>query len=110
MEIKEQQREIRESMGLSEGLLKMLEARGRKKAMAREVEAPAAPTSRPQPVGAPEVTKGRAVNEEEDEEGSPEYIRRHFFPNEPVNANLAWMKGPPPSTSDPTQPSDSEPT
>lgn len=34
----------------------------------------------------------RQLNEEEEaEEGTPEYIRRHFFPNEPRNPDLEWM-------------------
>jgi hypothetical protein len=36
----------------------------------------------------------RDEREEVEEEGTPEYIRRHFFPNEPPNPALDWMKPP----------------
>lgn len=86
-EILEEQRQIRESMGLSAGVLRMLEERGRKKV---EQQAPVARAVRP-PTTEPVKVVKPAVAEDE-EEGSPEYIRRHFFPNEPQNHNLDWMR------------------
>lgn len=89
-EILEEQRMIREEMGLPVGVLKMLEARARKKnapnpsqaQLARVIAPPVAPL--------------------DDEEGTPEYIRRHFFPNEPAateNTSLDWMRDGSASTS-----------
>lgn len=86
-EILEEQRQIRESMGLSAGVLRMMEERGRKKA---EQQAPVARAVRPPTTEPVKVVKPVVV--EDEEEGSPEYIRRHFFPNEPQNPNLDWMR------------------
>lgn len=88
-EIMDEQREIRESMGLSEGVIRMLEARGRAKASIPEVGTMSRRT-RVDPK--PHVPPTKQRIEEDEEEGSPEYIRRHFFPNEPVNPNLDWMR------------------
>ncbi|KAL8284278.1 hypothetical protein RQP46_005027 [Phenoliferia psychrophenolica] len=94
-EILEEQRNIRESMGLSEGVLKMLEERARKKA------SPAAAQTQERPRRRPDVAPSKAhptptprprIPAEDEEEGSPEYIRKHFFPDEPRNANLDWMR------------------
>lgn len=96
-QILEEQRQIREELGLSEGVLKMLQARGNKRAPASSRPAPT-PRTRPAPAGAPAPPAPReAVGEDlgEEEEGSPEYIRRHFFPDEPPNPALDWMKAPP---------------
>ncbi|ORY77269.1 hypothetical protein BCR35DRAFT_353223 [Leucosporidium creatinivorum] len=98
-EILEEQRQIRESMGLSEGILRMLEARGRKKAEEQQQQQQQSSSKRrPAPEGAPAVPtrkdREEEVSQEDEEEGSPEYIRRHFFPDEPSNPNLDWMKAP----------------
>lgn len=99
-EILEEQRQIRESMGLSDGILRMLEARGRKKVEEQQQQAPS--KRRPLAEGAPVVSarkeKQKEVPLEDEEEGSPEYIRRHFFPDEPSNPNLDWMKASPTTT------------
>lgn len=91
-EIIEEQRQIRESMGLSESVIKMLEERGRKKAT---------PDIKKVLIRPPTVIIAKPISKplEEEEEGTPEYIRRHFFPNEPTNPNLDWMRDPTPSSS-----------
>ena len=99
-EILEEQRQVREELGLSEGLIRMLQARAAKRAQPT-TEAPRptpTPRSRPAiaaaastPVPPPALAD---EGEEVEEEGTPEYIRRHFFPNEPPNPALDWMKPP----------------
>ena len=96
-QILEEQRQIREELGLSEGVLKMLQARAQKRApAARPTPTPTPRAARPAPAGAPAPPAQRpAVADEvevDEEEGSPEYIRRHFFPDEPQNPALDWMK------------------
>ena len=85
--IVEEQRQIREEMELPAGVLKMLEERARKKRVAK--------------VGVPIIAGASFPREEEgmpvgeEDEGSPEYIRRRFFPTEPPaaeNASLDWMR------------------
>ncbi|GAA5822465.1 hypothetical protein JCM11251_006348 [Rhodosporidiobolus azoricus] len=119
-QILEEQRQIREELGLSEGVLKMLAARGEKRSKGSEMgsspvqqEQPKEeerdeeqPRTRPLPAGAPPVPSPLAAKHldvEAEEEGSPEYIRRHFFPNEPPNPALDWMRNAPsaPSTDTP---------
>ncbi|GAA5914824.1 uncharacterized protein JCM6883_005626 [Sporobolomyces salmoneus] len=96
-QILEEQRQIREEMGLSEGMIKMLQERAQKKqkggsgSSASSTSTPT-PRTRPPPANRPRVP---TVTDEEEEEGTPEYIRKHFFPNEPVNPALDWMKPPP---------------
>lgn len=97
-EILEEQRQIREELGLSEGVLRMLQMRGqRRRAGGGEENNREA-----------EETRTAVVQEEGDadvEEGSPEYIRRHFFPNEPPNPALDWTRSAPrPPTSSPSAP------
>ncbi|SCV73818.1 BQ2448_6248 [Microbotryum intermedium] len=77
-EILDQQREIKETMGLSNELLKILEARSRRsKVQVTNHE------SRPL----------QHVQDDQDEaEGSPELIRKHYFPEESASANLDWMR------------------
>ncbi|GAA6004075.1 hypothetical protein JCM10207_002413 [Rhodosporidiobolus poonsookiae] len=110
-EILEEQRQIREELGLSAGVLKMLAARGAKRedpkapllataarpaASEKESSTPLNPLTRPLPAGAPlpaaASARGHDDEAEAKEEGSPEYIRRHFFPNEPRNPALDWMR------------------
>ncbi|GAA5934592.1 uncharacterized protein JCM15063_004625 [Sporobolomyces koalae] len=89
-QILEEQRQIREEMGLSEGMIKMLQERAQRRTRPTEptVRArPAAPASTRQPARPPP----NVFNDDDDEEGTPEYIRKHFFPNEPVNPALEWM-------------------
>ncbi|BGP41761.1 hypothetical protein JCM10450v2_005827 [Rhodotorula kratochvilovae] len=96
-QILEEQRQIREELGLSEGVLRMLQARGQKRAPAPT------PRTRPAPVGAPalrEEARREQDDDEAEEEGSPEYIRRHFFPDEPQNPALDWMRPPPKQAGD----------
>ncbi|GAA5869894.1 hypothetical protein JCM8547_008099 [Rhodosporidiobolus lusitaniae] len=105
-EILEEQRQIREELGLSEGVMKMLAVRGAKragggeKAPARQAEddEPALRTcplpEGATPPGAPTRSQ-RELDAEAEEEGTPEYIRRHFFPNEPYNPALDWMRNAP---------------
>ncbi|GAA6030408.1 hypothetical protein JCM8097_009093 [Rhodosporidiobolus ruineniae] len=116
-QILEEQRSIREDLGLSEGVLRMLAARAAKKSQRGAPRQPtvqekepkeeettprAEPSSRTRPLpagAAPSAESGRSGHEldvEAEEEGSPEYIRRHFFPNEPHNPNLDWMRNVPP--------------
>ncbi|GAA5889167.1 hypothetical protein JCM8208_007790 [Rhodotorula glutinis] len=95
-QILEEQRQIREELGLSDGVLKMLQARAQKRAPAPR--ATPTPRARPAPAGAPAPRAPRQGVADEgevgEEEGSPEYIRRHFFPDEPHNPALDWMKPP----------------
>ncbi|KAM0756103.1 hypothetical protein T439DRAFT_344975 [Meredithblackwellia eburnea MCA 4105] len=111
-EIMREQQEIRESMGLSDGVLKMLEGRARKKReeqeraqTAREEEQnrkvqmiprqQSTPAPTPAPRSVPTTTTAPPP-----EEGSLEDIRTRFFPNEPLsNPNLDWMRDPAPSSS-----------
>ncbi|GAA5980086.1 hypothetical protein JCM5350_001758 [Sporobolomyces pararoseus] len=97
-QILEEQRQIREEMGLSEGMIRMLQQRAQQK---NEHVEKIIPRSRPPPPpSAPTPQRGiptPSVHDEDDEEGTPEYIRKHFFPNEPVNPALDWMKPPPPA-------------
>ncbi|GAA5917697.1 hypothetical protein JCM6882_003475 [Rhodosporidiobolus microsporus] len=111
-QILEEQRQIREELGLSEGVLKMLAARGAKRGKEGKA-APAAgakaqpeeekdegpqPRTRPLPADAPTappLPASKHLDDEAEEEGSPEYIRRHFFPNEPPNPALDWMRNAP---------------
>ncbi|GAA5879154.1 hypothetical protein JCM16303_001319 [Sporobolomyces ruberrimus] len=103
-QILEEQRQIREEMGLSEGMIKMLQERAQKRTeggtYATTSSAPT-PRSRPPPSTAhrqqPRRVQPRQAIEDDEEEGTPEYIRKHFFPNEPVNPALDWMKPNPPS-------------
>ncbi|KAK4698935.1 RNA polymerase II-associated protein 1, partial [Phenoliferia sp. Uapishka_3] len=98
-QILEEQRSIRESMGLSRGVLKMLEERARKKATPRPSQQQQPPRRRPDPATTSNHPPGipkTLIIVEDDEEGSPEYIRKHFFPDEPRNANLDWMRTGPP--------------
>ncbi|GAA5977321.1 hypothetical protein JCM10908_004938 [Rhodotorula pacifica] len=93
-EILEEQRQIREELGLSDNLLKMLQSRAEKRAQASGPSRPT-PTPRSRPAAVPAVQPPADFpedGEEVDEEGTPEYIRRHFFPNEPPNSALDWMK------------------
>ena len=86
--IAEAQRQIREEMGLSAGVLAMLEDRARKK-RAAAVGVPIVPGS-----SFPHEEEGTPITVDE-EEGSPEYIRRKFFPTEPPaaeNTSLDWMR------------------
>ncbi|CDR44525.1 RHTO0S09e05556g1_1 [Rhodotorula toruloides] len=103
-EILEEQRQIREEMGLSEGVLRMLQMRGQRRR--GEGEKKREGTMREESRQLPVERKEEAKREEEDiEEGSPEYIRRHFFPNEPPNPALDWTRPvPPPSTSSSSTP------
>uniref|UniRef100_A0A0K3CLD1 BY PROTMAP: gi/472585261/gb/EMS22815.1/ RNA polymerase II-associated protein 1 [Rhodosporidium toruloides NP11] n=1 Tax=Rhodotorula toruloides TaxID=5286 RepID=A0A0K3CLD1_RHOTO len=102
-EILEEQRQIREEMGLSEGVLRMLQMRGeRRRGEVQDKGKREERESRPLPVERKEEVKRE---EGEEEEGSPEYIRRHFFPNEPPNPALDWTRPvPPPSTSSSSTP------
>ncbi|KPV72422.1 uncharacterized protein RHOBADRAFT_55888 [Rhodotorula graminis WP1] len=94
-QILEEQRQIREELGLSDGVLKMLQARAQKRSPAPRIVP--TPRARPAPADAPAPRPTVAgEGEGDEEEGSPEYIRRHFFPNEPRNPALDWMKPPPP--------------
>lgn len=93
-EILEEQRQIRESMGLSAGVLKMLEERARQKEVQKPSPSPTSSRNTRPPVGPVRAPKVVDSEQEAEEEGTPEYIRRHFFPNEPPNPNLDWMRGP----------------
>ncbi|GAA5956009.1 hypothetical protein JCM3765_000068 [Sporobolomyces pararoseus] len=98
-QILEEQRQIREEMGLSQGLIRMLQNRAEQKEKEKEKKKMPTPRSRPLPQRkTPTPIVQQDEEEEEEEEGTPEYIRKHFFPNEPVNPALDWMK-PPPLTS-----------
>ncbi|GAA5957422.1 hypothetical protein JCM21900_003300 [Sporobolomyces salmonicolor] len=99
-QILEEQRQIREEMGLSDAVLKMLQERANKRegglktlSSTRPKAVPALRT-RPAPATAPAPPQSRQPEPADDDEddGSPEYIRRHFFPNEPENPALNWMK------------------
>lgn len=106
-QILEEQRQIREEMGLTDGMIKMLQERARRKTTGggSVVSSTPTPRSRPPPRASPvgpsargtpaAVSERSVVTEEEDEEGTPEYIRKHFFPDEPINPALDWMKPPP---------------
>lgn len=100
-EIIEEQRQIREDMGLSAGVLRMLTERGRKNVSA----VPPAPVLNVEK-RTKKVVRIQAEPMIDEEEGSPEYIRQHFFPNEPAqNTALRWMSDPSsssPSTSAPS--------
>ncbi|BGP64204.1 hypothetical protein NBRC10512v2_005559 [Rhodotorula toruloides] len=88
-EILEEQRQIREEMGLSEGVLRMLQMRGQRRR------------------GEGEKKREGTMRDEGEKSASyrPEYIRRHFFPNEPPNPALDWTRPvPPPSTSSSSTP------
>ncbi|CEQ40158.1 SPOSA6832_01761, partial [Sporobolomyces salmonicolor] len=99
-QILEEQRQIREEMGLSDGILKMLQERankregGLKTLSSTRAKAAPAPRTRPAPAAAPAPPQSRQPEpaDDDDDDGSPEYIRRHFFPNEPENPALNWMK------------------
>lgn len=95
-EILEEQRQIREDLGLSEGMIKMLQARAEQRAGAAPKPSARTPRIRPPvatPAPAPALERTADLEDEEaEEEGTPEYIRRHFFPNEPPNPALDWMK------------------
>ncbi|KAK4050342.1 hypothetical protein OIO90_005135 [Microbotryomycetes sp. JL221] len=111
-EIEEHQRQIRQELGLSDSIIKMLEARGRSKATtsastkqvrfdpesidSASVPTPSASSSRirPDPTSLPKprLPPTQTPTSDDPDEGSPEYIRRHFFPNEPPNPNLDWMR------------------
>ncbi|GAA5860259.1 hypothetical protein JCM1840_002838 [Sporobolomyces johnsonii] len=98
-QILEEQRQIREEMGLSDGILKMLQERANKRADGRQnLSSTPTPRTRPAPASAPALPQPRQPEpaHEDEDEGSPEYIRRHFFPNEPENPALDWMKPRPP--------------
>jgi len=102
VQILDEQRQVREEMGLSEGVIRMLEERAKKRS--QETAQPSnkpTPRSRPIPPSAPppELIQPRLNLEDDEEEGTPEYIRRHFFPNEPANPALDWMKPPLPTSS-----------
>ncbi|BGP33718.1 hypothetical protein JCM10296v2_005522 [Rhodotorula toruloides] len=102
-EILEEQRQIREEMGLSEGLLRMLQMRGgRRRGEVQDKGKREERESRPLLVERREEVKR---DDGDEEEGSPEYIRRHFFPNEPPNPALDWTRPLPP----PSAPSSSTP-
>ncbi|GAA5974547.1 hypothetical protein JCM11641_002084 [Rhodosporidiobolus odoratus] len=108
-EILEEQRQIREELGLSDAVLKMLANRGTKKGGSAmpprgqedkmDERAGPTPRNRPLPAGASapaaKPPQPATLNDEAEEEGSPEYIRRHFFPNEPHNPALDWMRSAP---------------
>lgn len=99
-QILEEQRQIREDLGLSDAVLKMLAARGGKRSgeqrPATEAGTASTPHARPAPAGAPLPQAAglsqKQLDLEAEEEGTPEYIRRHFFPNEPQNPSLDWMR------------------
>ncbi|KAI5479533.1 hypothetical protein MNV49_003475 [Pseudohyphozyma bogoriensis] len=94
-QILEEQRQIREEMGLSEGVLRMLMARRKGPAPPKYTAPREVQFSKPE--RAPASTSV-AEGEDEPEEGSPEYIRRRYFPSEPKNSSsLAWI----PSTTSP---------
>ena len=122
-DIFEEQRQIRESLGLSPGVLAMLQARATKASVpAASTSATHVPTNAP-PVTGPPLPKIRpapvrtaqakpsptlpSTFDDGEEEGSPEYIRRHFFPNEPRNPALDWMRNDPKlsTLADPSNPS-----
>lgn len=104
-DIQEEQRSIRE-LGLPAGVLKMLETRRRDKAVANLSGGPSQARVTKKVVRIQEPSSQLV----EEEEGSPEYIRRHFFPNEPPsseNISLQWMRQPSSSTSTATSASTS---
>ncbi|SGY18765.1 BQ5605_C014g07467 [Microbotryum silenes-dioicae] len=91
-EILDQQREIKESMGLSDELLKILEARSRRSKVLPSMESDLPTTSTAQvQVGGKGLLQS-VQDDTNDAEGSPESIRKHYFPQEPASANLDWMK------------------
>ncbi|BGP26128.1 hypothetical protein Rt10032_c10g4166 [Rhodotorula toruloides] len=94
-EILEEQRQIREELGLSEDVLRMLQKRGQRTRAEPAEKRWEGRESRPPPV---EVQEEVQREEAVDEEGSPEYIRRHFFPNEPPNPALDWTRPAPPAS------------
>lgn len=99
-EILEEQRQVREELGLSEGLICMLQARAAKRSQSKTETPRPTPTPRSRPAAAASASAPvpqpalADEGEEVEEEGTPEYIRRHFFPNEPPNPALDWMKPP----------------
>jgi hypothetical protein len=101
-EILEEQRQVREELGLSEGLIRMLQARAAKRSQPTAEAPRQTPTPRSRPAAATTTVSAPVPppatladeGEEVEEEGTPEYIRRHFFPNEPPNPALDWMKPP----------------
>lgn len=106
-EILEEQRKIKEELGLSEGVIKMLMNRKQKKVEVKvpekvdeKVEARVGFRQREEVRELKkkqklEIEKMQQLEEEEDI-GSPEYIRKHFFPTEdPSNPSLGWMRPPP---------------
>ncbi|BGO93269.1 hypothetical protein JCM10020v2_004948 [Rhodotorula toruloides] len=105
-EILEEQRQIREEMGLSEGVLRMLQMRGQRRRGEGEKKREGTKRDEGEKRPLPVEREDEAKREEGDEEeGSPEYIRRHFFPNEPPNPALDWTRPvPPPSTSSSSTP------
>ncbi|GAA5826466.1 hypothetical protein JCM5353_001831 [Sporobolomyces roseus] len=106
IQILDEQRQVREEMGLSEGVIRMLEERAKTKRSQGTTTSRPTPRSRPNPPSAPLPPPTLPkVDLEDEEEGTPEYIRRHFFPNEPANPALDWMK-PPPNTGTPSQASE----
>ncbi|GAA6015492.1 hypothetical protein JCM11491_004370 [Sporobolomyces phaffii] len=114
LQILEEQRQIREEMGLSEGMIKMLQERAQKK-----LDTGSTRRNRPPPpqspatsarLHPPRTAPRQQEDDDEDEEGTPEYIRKHFFPDEPVNPALDWMKPTSPSSTRPSDEQSSLPT
>ncbi|GAA6062557.1 hypothetical protein JCM10212_004118 [Sporobolomyces blumeae] len=109
-EILEEQRQVMEDLGLSDGVLKMLKERAEKRARGEPSRSTVdanrgsgtTPRSKraPAPVRPAPQTRSMPEPLEDEEEGSPEYIRRHFFPNEPANPALDWMRPPAKSKAD----------
>ncbi|GAA5873733.1 hypothetical protein JCM3774_000152 [Rhodotorula dairenensis] len=106
-EILEEQRQIREELGLSEGMIRMLQARAATRSQGPPAPQRSTPTPRSRPPAAVAPAPLADEGEEVEEEGTPEYIRRHFFPNEPPNPALDWMKPPPQATAGADSVSDS---
>ncbi|KAH0832381.1 hypothetical protein J3R83DRAFT_13413 [Lanmaoa asiatica] len=67
----------------------------------------AIPSKRPRPTESPTEVQSIRVTKDngEPEEGTPEYIRRRYFPNVPGNdPSLAWMEAHPGEPTDPSAP------
>ena len=68
------------------------------------------PSKRPHSTDSPtedQSTRARSAPKDDDEpeEGTPEYIRRRYFPDVPANdTSLAWMEASSPETADPSTP------
>ncbi|KAF8550542.1 hypothetical protein OG21DRAFT_395863 [Imleria badia] len=65
----------------------------------------AIPSKRPHSTDSPTKEPTRTSKDDEPEEGTPEYIRRRYFPNIPANdTSLAWMEASSAETIDPSAP------